>query len=279
VSGATGRASTSGAVHVPAIVRAAVLDTLTREQLDASVIVAAGAATQAWGARGATARIVQQLRDCVVDLYRRTGTLLLVPEIHPALLRAGRSMTSDGLADSATAYWQSVSDGAARALGADHPSCVAARAELARALQQAGKLDAALALLDRVLADRERIGGHADPETAAARVMLMDGCELAGRRDQALAVCRRGLAEAEAALGPGHPATFGAREDLARACLRAGRTREAIALYERTLADRERVLGPDHPDTARSRAELTALGRPGGRRTGPSHVHSPAHDR
>jgi hypothetical protein len=265
-------------VRAHAVVRAAVQANLTREQVDSSIIVAAGAAAQAWPEPDAPAPVVQPFRDCVFELHRRGGTLLLVPEIHPALVRAGRSLTSNGLTGSAIAYWQNVIDGAGRSLGADHPSAVAAREELAHAFQRAGNLSEATLLMERVLADRERFGGLVDPETLAARDALVDIYERTGQRDQAIAVRRHGLTEIERALGIGHPATLAARADLAHTFRRAGMVKEAAPVYERTLAERERVLGPDHPDTVQSREEFAAVSRALGRRSTSYHARSPGHD-
>ncbi|MEU8396999.1 tetratricopeptide repeat protein [Nonomuraea sp. NPDC048892] len=97
---------------------------------------------------------------------------------HPAGVRAGlaalaaalqlelaAALPSEALAERATA-WLADLEGA---LGADHPSTLISRNNLAHAYQSAGDLGRAIPLHERTLADRERVLGADHPTTRTVR--------------------------------------------------------------------------------------------------------------
>jgi hypothetical protein len=67
-----------------------------------------------------------------------------------------------------------------RILGADHPSTLTARANLASSYRSAGRTTDAIPLQESVLTDRERILGADHPDTIAARKVLTAWSDPAG---------------------------------------------------------------------------------------------------
>jgi tetratricopeptide (TPR) repeat protein len=143
-------------------------------------------------------------------------------------------------------------------LGADHPSTVSMRANLAVAYLKAGRIAEGILLNERILADQERLMGTDHPATMTVRNNLARGYQLAGRITDAIPLYERILTERERLLGSIHPDTWLAQNNLATAYQEAGRSTEAIRLLERTLSERERVLGRQHPDTLLSQGNLAA---------------------
>ena len=134
-----------------------------------------------------------------------------------------------------------------RVLGADHPSTLRSRNNLANGYESAGRLDDAIPLLERTLADYERVLGADHPDTLTSRNNLASGYRSAGRLDDAIPLYERTLADRERVLGADHPSTLTSRNNLPSGYRSAGRLDDAIPLLERTLADCERVLGSEHP--------------------------------
>ena len=143
-------------------------------------------------------------------------------------------------------------------LGADDPTTVRMRSNLAAAYLKAGFIAEAIPLSERTLADQERLLGADDPATMIGRNNLARAYQVAGRIAEAIPLYERTLAERERALGANHPDTLVARNNLATAYQEADRVDEAIPLFEHTLAERERALGANHPDTLLSQANLAA---------------------
>jgi tetratricopeptide (TPR) repeat protein len=72
-----------------------------------------------------------------------------------------------GRTDEAINVLEEVVDDALRLLSAEHPSALAARANLASAYRQAGRISDAIAVLEKVVADRARLQGAGHPLTVA----------------------------------------------------------------------------------------------------------------
>ncbi|MGW2155805.1 tetratricopeptide repeat protein [Nonomuraea sp. NPDC001699] len=143
-----------------------------------------------------------------------------------------------------------------RVLGADHPSTLTSRNNLAHAYRTAGNLGQAIPLYEATLADRERVLGADHPSTLTSRNNLAYTYQAAGNLGRAISLYEATLADRERVLGADHPSTLTSRNNLAHAYRTAGNLGQAIPLYEATLADRERVLGADHPSTLTSRNNL-----------------------
>ncbi|WP_182885769.1 tetratricopeptide repeat-containing protein [Microbispora sp. H10885] len=143
-----------------------------------------------------------------------------------------------------------------RVLGADHPSTLASRNNLAGVYREAGNLGRAISLFEAALAGHERVLGADHPDTLTSRGNLAGTYRAAGNLGRAIPLYEATLAGRERVLGADHPGALTIRNDLAHAYQAAGELGRAIPLYESTLADRERVLGGDHPDTLISRINL-----------------------
>ena len=102
-----------------------------------------------------------------------------------------------------------------RVRGADHPSTLRSRNNLAMAYRAAGRTAEAIPLLERALADCERVLGTDRPDTRATRNNLAMAYRAAGRKAEAIPLLERALADRERMLGADHPDTNAAREDLA----------------------------------------------------------------
>ena len=166
------------------------------------------------------------------------------------LLRsAGRS------AEALPVYERTLTD-RERILGADRPSTLSSRNNLAGCLQAVGRAGEALPVYERTLTDRERILGADHPDTLTSRNNLAYCLQTVGRAGEALPVYERTLADSERILGADHPDTLGSRNNLAYCLESVGRAGEALPVYERTLTDSERILGADHPDTLAFRNNL-----------------------
>jgi tetratricopeptide (TPR) repeat protein len=150
-------------------------------------------------------------------------------------------------------------------LGANDPTTVRIRNNLAAAYLKAGRIAEAMPLSEQTLADQERLLGADHPATMTARNNLARAYQVAGRIADAIPLYERTLAESECILGASHPDTLVAQNNLATAYQEAGRVSEAIPLFERTLAERERVLGASHPDTLLSQSNLAAAYQEAGR--------------
>ena len=154
-----------------------------------------------------------------------------------------------------------------RVLGADHPTTLQCRNNLAYAYHMAGNPGRAVALHETTLADSERVLGRDHLDTLASRNNLAYACQAAGDPTRAVPLWEETLADCERVLGGDHPITLQCRGNLASAYRSARQLSRAVPLYEATLADCERVLGDDHPDTLHSRNNLAsayqAAGDPG----------------
>jgi tetratricopeptide (TPR) repeat protein len=255
--------SAARTVWLHSCVRAAVRAYLAPGSLDQVVQAAAAALLEAWplagGGAPATAELSQPLRDCTAALRAFAGELLWKPEAHPALLRAGRSLSEPPmLADAAVAHWQSISATCNRLLGPGHAQSVLARGRLADSYAAAGRLAEAIAAVEAALADRERILGPQHPDTVTARVSAARSLEAAGRLPDAIALFEQAVTARERLFGPAHRETVSVRLELADAYSAAGRHDDSLRLHEQTLDAAERDLGPLHAATMTARAGLAA---------------------
>jgi tetratricopeptide (TPR) repeat protein len=257
--------SANRTVRAHTVVQALVRQALSAGECEQAGLTAADALAEVWTQRAASPRLEQALRDCTARLRQATGALLLSPEPHPVLLRAGESLSDAGLAESAIGYWQAMIDATRPILGSVDRQAIGVRARLADAYQSAGEHSAAIAGYERLLADCERGLGPEHPDTLSARSSLARAYGAAGRAGDAIRLAERALADTERTQGPQTPDTVAARSDLAQAYLGAGLSGEAIAVFERTLAVEEQVAGPDHPDTLTARANLAHAYRAAGR--------------
>ena len=210
----------------------------------AAALAAADALAEVWPQRGASPVLEQALRDCTAKLRQPTGALLWSPEPHPVLLRAGESLASAGLAESAIGYWRAMIEATRPILGPVDPQTIRIRARLADAYEAAGQRGDAIAVYERVLADCERRLGPGHPDTLNARTSLARAYSAAGRAGDAIRLAERTLADTERSQGPQTPDTVAARSDLAQAYLSAGSATRLSPSSSAPSPWRSRSLGP-----------------------------------
>jgi tetratricopeptide (TPR) repeat protein len=256
--------SAARTVRTHSVVQATVQQNLTAAESDEAARAAAEALFQVWPRTPVPASFEQALRDCTMWLRAVAGRGLWTPECHPVLVRAGRSLETAGLTETATSYWQSMLETSQAELGPNHAHTILARDRLGAAYEVAGRPNDAVEVYQESLNERQRILGARHPDTVTARANLARAYRSAGRANEAIQLAERVLAESEQGRGARHPDTLTAREELGEAYLGAGLGDRAIAAFQRTLADRERVLGPTHPDTLAARADLAHAYRAAG---------------
>ncbi|MFF4542172.1 tetratricopeptide repeat protein [Streptomyces aureus] len=143
-----------------------------------------------------------------------------------------------------------------RVLGADHPSTLTSRNNLAYAYESAGNLGRAIPLFEQTLNDRTRVLGADHPSTLGSRNNLAAAYQSAGNLGRAIPLFEQTLTDTVRLLGADHPDTLTSRNNLAAAYRAVGDLGRAIPLYEQTLNDTVRLLGADHPSTLTSRNNL-----------------------
>ncbi|GAT68911.1 NB-ARC domain-containing protein [Planomonospora sphaerica] len=212
-----------------------------------------GAAT--WGARAA-----------VEVLHEQTSTVYAIAcradALNPGLLnlRTWCGQYLHDLADlrRATPLLEQTLADHERVLGADHPSTLASRNNLAYAYESAGDLARAIPLYEQTLADSERVLGADHPSTLTSRNNLASTYESAGDLARAIPLYEQTLADRERVLGADHPDTLASRNNLAYVYESAGDLARAIPLHKQTATDCEQALGADHPSTLTSRNNLAS---------------------
>jgi hypothetical protein len=149
-----------------------------------------------------------------------------------------------------------VVDARERAEGAEHPSTLIARSNLAHWSGEAGNADAACDQLAALMPTEERVLGPEHPQTLATRDSLARWTGQAGdataARDQLAAL----LPVKERILGPENPSTLITRGNLAYWTGAAGGAEAAAAARDQfaaLLPVRERVLGVQYPRTLSDR--------------------------
>ena len=160
--------------------------------------------------------------------------------------------------DAALAQLRHVLELSIQQRGADDPSTLRARTDIAVALWHMGRYDEAIEMEEELVNDSARVLGEEHPEALTARANLASTYWTAGRSDDAIAIEEAVLADAERILGLDHLATLTTRSNLAFSSSSAGRKQEAVEVQRQVVADRARVLEPDDPDTLDARANLAS---------------------
>ncbi len=159
---------------------------------------------------------------------------------------------------------QSTVEKATSVLGAEHPSTLSTRRNLAGAYRAAGRVGEAIAIVQELLTQEERIVGPEHPRLLSTRHDLAGAYLDAGRVSEAIAIWQPLLADLERILGSENQTTLATRNSLAVAYQTAGRVAEAIAIVQELLAEQERILGAEHPDTLTARDDLASAYRAAG---------------
>jgi tetratricopeptide (TPR) repeat protein len=252
-------------VAVHRLVQRAIRDQAQPELLTDAVNTAAISLISVWPDVERDGQLSQALRGSTLALLDHGEDQFWQRDVHPLLLRAGRSLTDAGLVGPAVSYWQRLAERAASGLDPGHPQTLTIRENLANAYLEAGRLSEAISMSEQMVTDRERIHGRDHPDTLRSQNNLAAAYESAGRLAEAISLFEQVLTGRERVSGPDHTDTLVSRHNLAAALKAAGRLAEAIAQFERVLADSERVLGRDHRRTVSSRSGLADAYRQQGR--------------
>ncbi|SNT60261.1 Tetratricopeptide repeat-containing protein, partial [Streptosporangium subroseum] len=102
------------------------------------------------------------------------------------LNESGLFLRDQGAITRAISHFQRTHAASTQSLGADHPSTLTSRNNLAYAYQTAGDLERAILLFEHNLADRERILGTDHPSTLTSRNNLASAYESAGDLKRAI---------------------------------------------------------------------------------------------
>ncbi|WP_327166771.1 FxSxx-COOH system tetratricopeptide repeat protein [Streptomyces zaomyceticus] len=201
-------------------------------------------------------------------LRANTLTLRHAPrgdQSHKVFVRAGRSMVSSGLFQSALTHWQELLALLEKEQGLEADETLTARTDLACTFNEIGQYNDARLLGEQVLADRIRLRGEDDPRTQTARAVLAATyCNL-GRYDEALLLEQQVLYARRRLFGDEHPDTQWACANLAVTYNQLGQHNDALPLCQQVLAARAKYLGKNHPDTFLARSNLAATYRNLGR--------------
>ena len=276
-------------VRVHPAVQAGVRSAMPDSMRDRAALAAAAALLQSWPDRAEQSPLASSLRACVTSLDQAAGDVLWTGEAHQVLLRAGQSLDSARLTQSAVRHWRAVAETSERVLGAAHPDTLLAGSRLASATLAAGDGAGAVVLYQRFLDAQAGVLGPDHPRVAAAQaefgnallvmgqpaeaITVLEAALAAGERDRgavdvlaikdSLAAAYQAagryqdatrtalatLVERERSQGPDHREALATRRNLARAYLAAGKPKDAITYCRRALESAERAFGPDDPDT------------------------------
>jgi tetratricopeptide (TPR) repeat protein len=143
--------------------------------------------------------------------------------------------------------------------GAEHPSTLISRSNLASVLCDLGRLQEAEAEYRAVLEAQVRVLGAEHPSTLDSRSDLASVLGDLGRFQEAEAECRAVLEASVRVLGAEHPSTLTSRNNLASVLRDLGRFQQAEAEHRAVLEAQVRVLGGEHPSTLISRSNLASV--------------------
>lgn len=145
-----------------------------------------------------------------------------------------------------------------RVLGAEHPSTLTAKGNLAGSHALVGRIDDSIDLQLDVVADTTRILGPQHPDTLRAKANLGGFYTEAGRTNDAISLEEQVLENTVSILGPTHPHALDAMNNLAVSYSKARRDNDAILIQKRVLAETTLRLGPEHPKSLISKANLAS---------------------
>ena len=152
-----------------------------------------------------------------------------------------------------------------RDLGIADSCTLAARHNLAIALQQAGRYPEAIDLYEINLAIRARTLGTRNPDTLTSRNNLATAYQDAGDYVKAIELYRENLGDRIDVLGDEHPDVLASRNNLATAYLAIHQVDDAIALLEVNVKNVDRTVdvasmtAPDGSATSNIRSKLDSL--------------------
>jgi len=146
-----------------------------------------------------------------------------------------------------------------KAFGANHPSVVTARSNLALVLKDLGDLPRAKELLEQALASDPKALGADHPSVVTARSNLGIVLRDLGDLPRAKELLEQALAADLKALGDDHPSVAMDRSNLSVVLQDLGDLPRAKELLEEALSSDLKALGADHPSVATRRFNLAKI--------------------
>jgi tetratricopeptide (TPR) repeat protein len=140
--------------------------------------------------------------------------------------------------------------------GADDPTTLVVRGNLAEGLALAGQFEEAITQYQALLEDCLRVVGPDDPHTLTTRHNLARWLGKVGQVEEAITQYQALLEDRLRVQGPDHPGTLITRNNLAGWLGEVGQVEEAVTQFLVLLEDRLRVQGPGHPGTLMTRNNL-----------------------
>jgi tetratricopeptide (TPR) repeat protein len=233
-------------------------------ELRQAVQTAADAIRQVWPDSESQADMEQALRDCATSVRRCDELTLWNAGCHPLMVRAGQSLDSAPMAETAAAYWRDLAARSAKYHGAASLLTFQLRERLASAAAATGRTDEAISLREELTDDIDEVAGPAHPQAITSRASLARLFRRAGRLSEAISLGSRVTADSEYALGLAHEQTTASLRELASAYFDAGQYREAIGVFQRCLSLRAQTLGLMHAETLSVRYQLAETYRQAG---------------
>ena len=208
----------SRVVRVHALVQRVVREAAKPDHDHTLALAVANALLEAWPDVEGDMTYVQLLRANAFALHSQAGRNLLTQSdgIPPVLLRAGESLGESGQVAAAASFFQELCVTSQSELGADHPSALTTRGNLASWRGRAGDPAGAAISYDQLLADTLRVLGSDHPNTLLTRRNLASWRGEAGDAAGAVSAYEQVLADMLRVLGPDHPDTLTSRANLAR---------------------------------------------------------------
>ncbi|KAI1147725.1 kinesin light chain 1 [Nemania diffusa] len=140
--------------------------------------------------------------------------------------------------------------------GANHPSTLDSKRNIAYTLRKQGRYSEAEPLQREVLASTETIFGTHHPETMQNLNNLASTLLSQGHAEEAESMYRSAMLGLVNELGDAHPKTLKSKSNLARALTSLGKYSQAEKLHREALEAMTRVLGRQHPDTLQGMSKL-----------------------
>lgn len=245
-------------VRVHQLIQRAIRDTLEPDERAGLARTAADALIAAWPENELDTALAQTLRANSESLADHAYAALVVPTVHPLLLRTGRSLGESGQVAAAVTFFQRLGEQARRQLGPDHHDTLTIGWELAHWEGEGGHPSAAVTTLAALLGDQLRLLGAEHRDTLNTRHELAGREGQRGRVSHAVTALTALLGDQLRLLGAEHRDTLATRHSLIWWQWEAGDVAGAVPALGALLDDQLRVLGPDHSDVLATRHNLAA---------------------
>lgn len=244
-------------VGVHALAQRAIRESMNVDRQSAAARALADAVAKNWPSVDTDPGIGVPLR-AVVDHLIQVTELAVTPQngIHPALLRAGKSLGQSGRPDLAVVYYDKLLRLSVASLGKIHRDTLLLRGEIAYWHAGTGNISRAIDESESLLEDQERILGRAHPTTFSTRRNVAWWKAELGNIADGVVFFEKLIDDMASVLDENHELQISVRQDLGywRSELGdvLGGIRELRIAYEAQL----QTIGPHHPDTLMTRHQL-----------------------